>query len=69
MEGKNTSFIPACFYFLAEKQAVTHMVCKSLLLESNFLPTCDFILTFHSVFIKFYTFLLFRISTPLLAMA
>ena len=31
---------------------------KSWTLESNFLPTCGFIFTLHSVLVKFYTFLL-----------
>ena len=56
MESKSTSSIPAYSQFLVEKQAVTHLQYESLLLKSNFLSTCDCILTLHSIFIKLYFF-------------
>ena len=52
---KEHFFYSCLLLFLSEKQAVTHMVCKSWLLESNFLPDCDVILTLHSVVVKFHT--------------
>ena len=51
---KEHFFYSCLLLFLSEKQAVTHMVCKSWLLESNFLPDCDVILTLHSVVVKFH---------------
>ena len=52
---KEHFFYSCLLLFLSEKQAVTHMVCKSWLVESNFLPACDVILTLHSVVVKFHT--------------